>query len=258
MKPRPRMFPLVVLLLALAPPALQAPPANGASALPASLDELFSRFEAYGFSGAVLVARHGEILLRKGYGLADRDSGARVSPETVFDVGSITKQLTAAAILRLEMEGKLSTGGPLGRFLPRIAQSVGGELPAAGIRPDLAAITLHQMLSHTAGIDDFHPDQFPSWKEYFEAFLKRPLLSPPGTAFSYSNPGYDLLGKVIEAACAPDSPARARRSAPRHRDAAGPRRRAHGRAARSLLEREEDRLKASSRVRRGQTNRQRW
>ena len=148
----------------------------------------------------MLVARHGEILLRKGYGLADRKTGAPVSPQTVFEVGSITKQFTAAAILRLEMEGKLGTGDPLSRYLPAIAKGIGVELPAGGIRADLATITLHQMLSHTAGIDDFYPDQFPSWKEYLQEFLKRPAAAPPGTAHHYSNPGYDLLGKVVEAA----------------------------------------------------------
>jgi CubicO group peptidase (beta-lactamase class C family) len=201
MKPRHRssIVSLAVLLLCASPfrAAAAAPPLAAAT-----LDDLFSRLAAHGFSGAVLVTRHGETLLRKGYGLADRTMGAPVAADTVFSTGSITKQFTAAGILRLEMDGKLSTGDRLGQFLPAIAKSAGLDLaPGAvrGIRDDLAAVTLHQLLSHTSGIDNFYLDQFPSWKEYLAEILKQPLTSPPGTAFSYSNSNYDLLGKIIEA-----------------------------------------------------------
>jgi len=176
--------------------ALLASPARGAD----GLDDFFSRLADYGFSGSVLVVRHGETLLRKGYGLADRKTGAPVTPDTAFDVGSITKQFTAAAILRLEMEGKLSTGDRLGRFLPQIAKGVGIDLPPSGIPAGLGAVTLHQMLSHTAGIENLYLDQFPSWKEFLQAILEKPLAAPPGTKHLYSNTGYDLLGKVVEAA----------------------------------------------------------
>lgn len=176
--------------------ALLASPARGSD----GLDDLFSRLADHGFSGSVLVVRHGEILLRKGYGLADRKAGTPVTPETAFDVGSITKQFTAAAILRLEMDGKLSTGDRLGSFLPRIAKGVGLELPPSGVPAGLGAVTLHQMLTHTAGIENLYLDQFPSWKEYLQAVLDKPLASTPGTKFLYSNTGYDLLGKVVEAA----------------------------------------------------------
>jgi CubicO group peptidase (beta-lactamase class C family) len=189
---RPRPFP--TLLLAV---ALLAAPAR-ASTVAGSLDDLFSRFEACGLSGSVLVVRHGETLLRKGYGLADRKTGTPVAPDTAFDLGSITKQFTAAAILRLEMEGKLGTGDRLGRFLPQVAKSVGLDLPPGAGREDLAAVTLHQMLTHTAGIDNLYLDQFPSWKEYLQEILKQPLTAPPGTRFVYSNTGYDLLGKIVE------------------------------------------------------------
>ena len=165
----------------------------------ATLDDLFTRLAAHGFSGSVLITRHGETLLRKGYGLADRTTGSPVTAETVFSTGSITKQLTATGILRLEMDGKLSTGDRLGTFLPAIAKSVGLDLAPGAVREDLAAVTLHQLLSHTSGIDNYYLDQFPSWKEYLAEILKQPLTAPPGTAFSYSNSNYDLLGMIIEA-----------------------------------------------------------
>lgn len=183
------------LLLAL---TLLALPARGAESLPASLDGFFSRLADYGFSGSVLVARHGEILLRKGYGLADRKTSTPVEPDTAFDVGSITKQFTATAILRLEMDGKLSTEDRLGKFLPGIAKSVGLDLPPGDVREDVAAVTLHQMLAHTSGIDSLYLDQSPSWKDYLREILKQPLAAPPGTKFLYSNSGYDLLAKIVE------------------------------------------------------------
>jgi CubicO group peptidase (beta-lactamase class C family) len=163
-------------------------PLGAAPGPAASIDDLFTRLAAHGFSGAVLVASHGEVLVRKGYGLADRETGAPVTADTVFDVGSITKQFTAAGILRLEMEGKLSTSDRLGLYLPAIA-----------VRDDLGAITLDQLLTHTSGLGNLYLDQFPSWKEYLAEILKRPLAAPPGTAFAYSNTGYDLLGEVIAA-----------------------------------------------------------
>jgi len=188
---------LALLICSLSSPAVAAGPPLAA----ATLDDLFSRLAAHGFSGAVLITRHGETLLRKGYGLADRSTGAAVTADMVFSTGSITKQFTAAGILRLEMDGKLSTGDRLGQFLPAIAKSVGLDLAPSqvrGVRDDVAAITLHQLLSHTSGIDNFYLDQFPSWKEYLAEILKQPLTAKSGTAFSYSNSNYDLLGKIIE------------------------------------------------------------
>lgn len=194
---RHRILPL--LLLCALPSRAAAASSRGTPLAAATLDDLFSRLEAHGFSGAVLVTRHGETLLRKGYGLADRKTGIPVAADTVFSTGSITKQLTAAGILRLEMDGKLSTDDRLGRFLPVIAKSVGLDLVPGQIHEDLAAISLHQLLSQTSGIDNLYLDQFPSWKEYLAEILKQPLASPSGQAFLYSNTNYDLLGKIIEA-----------------------------------------------------------
>ena len=193
MNPLPRSSAFLIAALLASRAAAAPPPAAG------TLDDLFSRLAAHGFSGTVLVTRHGETLLRKGYGLADRSTGSPVTVDTVFSTGSITKQFTAAGILRLEMDGKLSTGDRLGTFLPAIAKSAGLDLAPGQVRDELAAVTLHQLLSHTSGIDNLYLDQFPSWKEYLAAILKHPLTSTPGTAFSYSNSNYDLLGTIIEA-----------------------------------------------------------
>lgn len=187
---------ILIALLAAASPCLAATaPLNPVAA---SIDDLFSRLTAHGFSGSVLVVRHGETLLRKGYGRSDQKTGAPVVPETAFDVGSITKQFTASGILRLEMDGKLTTADGLGSYLPSIAKHVGLDLVPGQIREDVGKITLHQLLTHTSGLDNFYVDQSPSWKEYLAKTLAQPLLSPSGQEFHYSNTGYDLLAMIVE------------------------------------------------------------
>src|SRR5258705_5169564 len=104
----------------------------------ARVDSFLTRAALHGFSGAILVAQRGEIVLRKGYGVADRERGVTVAPETPFFIGSLAKQFTAAAALRLEADGKLRLDDSLGMFFP--------DAPA-----DKRTITVRQLLSHTAG-----------------------------------------------------------------------------------------------------------
>jgi CubicO group peptidase (beta-lactamase class C family) len=107
--------------------------------LKSKLDDYFSTVSAFGFSGSVMIVKEGETLLHKGYGFADRENSTPNAKETVFDIGSITKQFTAAAIMKLEMQGKLNTNDLLSKYLP--------DVPA-----DKTGITLHQVLTHTAGL----------------------------------------------------------------------------------------------------------
>ena len=139
----------------------------------------------FGFSGAVLVANPRGVILRNGYGPAG--AGRRISAEMVFDMGSMTKQFTAAAILMLEAEGRLSTGDSLTRFFP--------ALPA-----DKRGITLHHLLTHTSGIiEDFAGDYDQvSRDSAVRAIFNAPLLAPPGREFNYSNAGFSLLAMIIE------------------------------------------------------------
>lgn len=102
------------------------------------IESYLSALETVGFHGSVLVALRGDVLLSKGYGFSDRQAQARNSDETIYDIGSITKQFTAAAILKLEMQGKLSTEDPLSKFFP--------DFPA-----DKQNITLHDLLRHQSG-----------------------------------------------------------------------------------------------------------
>lgn len=182
------LSPLAFLLLGSAAFAQGDSPVV-AGELGARIDEHMSRLAAFGLSGSLLVAKDGEVIVRKGYGMADDAAGTPVSADMPFLIGSLSKQFTAAAVLKLEMQGKLGTADTLGRFFP--------DAPA-----DKRGITLHQLLSHTAGLPYLEANLFSatSRDELMRGSLALPLDSPPGTGFAYSNPGYTLLAGVIERA----------------------------------------------------------
>jgi CubicO group peptidase (beta-lactamase class C family) len=150
-------------------------------------DKLDRWLVAADFRGSVLVSKGGAVLLRKGYGMADRENGVPYTADTVFTVGSITKQFTASAILKLEMQGKLHVENPIGKYFP-------------GVPEDKRAITLHHLLTHTSGLEsDFAGDFDPvSRDEYVKRILASKLRSKPGDVYFYANSGYSLLGAVIE------------------------------------------------------------
>lgn len=156
--------------------------------LPASgLDEFLAFASNYGFSGAVLVAQDDKILLRKAYGLADRETNRPLTPDSVFDIGSLTKQFTAAAILKLEMQGKLHTYDPITNFFDQVPE-------------DKRKITVHQLLTHTAGLPEYSGEDYdvaPRDKT-ITSILNTPLEFEPGTQYKYSNAGYSVLAAVVE------------------------------------------------------------
>jgi D-alanyl-D-alanine carboxypeptidase len=173
-----------------APPAADVP--QGAAT---ELDQIVTRaFPTDAPGVAVLVVQHGEIKLRKGYGMADLEQGTRVDPSNVFRLCSVTKQFTAVAILQLVEAGKLGLDDDIRKYLP--------DYPTRS-----AAITVAQLLNHTAGIPDIDLSR-PEWKkrwaevvtpdEAIAATNTLPLDFAPGTDWKYSNNGYALLGKIIE------------------------------------------------------------
>jgi CubicO group peptidase (beta-lactamase class C family) len=151
--------------------------------------------EVEDFSGSVLVACNGQTLLAKGFGLANREHGVANTPHTKFRLGSITKQFTAAAVLLLEEQGKLKLDDPVSRHCE--------EAP-----PAWEGITIHHLLSHTAGLPNFtsFPEYRQKWMlpsppaETMRRFLDKPLEFEPGQQFRYSNSGYIVLGVIIERA----------------------------------------------------------
>ena len=149
-----------------------------------------------GFSGSVLVARGDRTVFARGYGEADRERGLPNRPETRFGLSSMGKMFTAVAIAQLAEQGKLSLDDPLAQHLGR------GWLSAA----DRKAITLRQLLAHTAGTGDYLADarftgargKYRRVDDYKPLFADAKLAFPPGTRYQYSNSGYILLGAVIE------------------------------------------------------------
>lgn len=145
------------------------------------------------FSGAVLVASHGTVLLRKGYGMSDMALGAPNRPETRFRIASLTKQFTATAILLLRERGKLSLDDPVCRYLD-------------GCPEAWEPITLKMCLTHTSGIPNLADGDIADYTQplapgqLLALIQAKPLDFAPGTRFEYSNAGYNVLGAVIERA----------------------------------------------------------
>ncbi|MGH7566589.1 MAG: serine hydrolase domain-containing protein [Gemmatimonadota bacterium] len=153
-------------------------------------DSYLTRLEALGFSGTALIVDDGRTILRKGYGLADREAGTPFTSASVFSLGSITKQFTAAAILALEARGRLSVEDPIADYF-------------ADVPPDKQPITLHHLLTHSSGFEsDFAPTDFDAVGRERDGYVRRALESElrfaPGTGYEYSNAGYSLLAAVVE------------------------------------------------------------
>jgi D-alanyl-D-alanine carboxypeptidase len=175
------------------PPAIaETPHAH----LAAELDGIFSAaYPADGPGAAVRVEKGGEVVLRKGYGMADLEMGVPIEPDMVFRLGSITKQFTAAAVLLLVEEGKVELDAPVSAYLHDY------EGPGAGA-------SIHQLLTHTAGLPNYtaSPEYAARMREdqetgdMVERFRELDLEFEPGSRWSYSNSGYYLLGLVIEKA----------------------------------------------------------
>jgi CubicO group peptidase (beta-lactamase class C family) len=145
------------------------------------------------FMGTVLLAEDGKVIINKGYGMADIAGKIPNVPETKFRLGSVTKQFTAASILLLQERGKLKVEDPVKKYLP--------DAPAAW-----DGITIFHLLTHTSGIPNF--TSFPDYRstestpttpaQLVARFRDNPLDFAPGTAWSYCNSGYVLLGYLIE------------------------------------------------------------
>ena len=175
----------LILILLVAAVALPAASTDDKE-LARQLDLHLQASTARGFSGSVLVARGGRVLLSRGYGWAGSKHTRRPTPDTRYWVASISKQFTTAAVLKLEEEGKLSTSDPMAKFLP-------------GVPPDKQAITLHQLLTHTSGLaQNYAADGITGWEDAVKAVCAQPLAGPPGEDFRYANDNYNLLAIIVQ------------------------------------------------------------
>lgn len=184
----------ILALLATAPiprPIAQQDTAAAVARIDAVVQKHMRAPGAVGIS--VAVARGDELAYERAYGFAELEFAVNADPETMFRIGSVTKQFTAAAIVVLSARGKLSVDDPLTKFLP--------DYPTHGHE-----ITLRHLLTHTSGIPSY-TGLGPSWElhrarelpdeELVALWKELPLEFEPGSKWRYSNSGYYLLGMVI-------------------------------------------------------------
>ena len=162
--------------------------------IPERLDSLLAAYNKQNaFNGSALVARKGTVLLQKGYGYKEAKTNTPNDANTIFQIGSITKQFTSAIILQLQEKNKLSVQDKLSKYIPDY--------------PRGKEITIENLLTHTSGIYNYTNDPgaltFGGTKpirldSLIARFKNKPLDFSPGEKYSYSNSGYILLGYIIE------------------------------------------------------------
>jgi CubicO group peptidase (beta-lactamase class C family) len=202
MKRSSRIASLTLILLLAAstwaangtPTARAASPSAGAATLAARIDAYVKAQAALpvtkAFSGTVLVSQNGKVIINKGYGLADREHRIPHTPNTTFQIASISKEFAAAAILILQQRHKLSVHDRICTYIP-------------GCPTSWRPITIHMLLTHTSGIGHWDTyvalDSTPmSLDQLIGLFERMPPLFKPGTQYSYSSPGYTLLAYIVQ------------------------------------------------------------
>jgi len=182
--------------------------------IPAAVAQIPERMEHFiadkTVAGTVtLVAQGPKVMEFHALGMADIEAGRQMQKDTIFQIMSMTKPVTAIGIMMLAEEGKLALRDPVEQYLPefrgqQVASNVGPD--AARLRMPDHPITIRDLLTHTAGIQDPAPAAIHDYQQSMNAPLdevvrqlaKQPLLFQPGTQWSYSSPGIEILGRLIE------------------------------------------------------------
>jgi CubicO group peptidase (beta-lactamase class C family) len=186
-----RLARILIALLLLVSNSLIARAAGSAD----RIDVLLARYRELGlFNGSALVADQGQVVMKKGYGLANMEWAIPNTPDTKFRLGSLTKQFTATLIMQLVERAQIDLAAPVTRYLADYPANPGDR------------ITIHHLLNHTSGIVGY--TEIPTWAAtvrnpytptaFLAHFSRLDLLFEPGARFSYSNSGYFLLGVILE------------------------------------------------------------
>lgn len=180
---------IVLLAIAIGCVGALAGPPERADAIDKLMTTLYEQGQ---FNGAILVAEHGEVLYRRGFGNADISTGTAFTPDTVSDIGSVTKQFTAMAIMMLAERRQLSYDDLISKYIPEFSGA-----------SHLGRITVRQLLTHTSGVPDYGDlgidDSGLNQGSLIAALLKKDAeISEPGRKYRYSNPGYALLAIVAQ------------------------------------------------------------
>jgi CubicO group peptidase (beta-lactamase class C family) len=183
-----------ILFVLLALPAALAAQRPDPEAL---ADSVFAQWNSTHTPGcAVGVARNGDVLLTRAYGMADLESGRPNTPETIFESGSVAKQFTATAIVLLALDGKLDLDDPVRKYIP--------ELPEYG-----QPLTIRNLLTHTSGLREWsNLVALQGWPRGTRVHTQDDLLNvvtsqkslnyPVGKYYSYTNSGFGLLFTIVE------------------------------------------------------------
>ena len=192
----PLLVPAAISFLLSSSIIAQTPPPAPEN-LPAKVDALFQKMDSTASPGCALsVMKDGKIVYERGYGMADLDHNVSITPTTVFHVASMSKQFTAASILLLEQQGRLSLDDPARKYIP--------ELPDFG-KP----ITIRELMHHTSGLrDQWDLLDLSGWRYSLDLITNKDVLYvvshqkdlnfPPGSKFLYSNTGFTLLGEIVK------------------------------------------------------------
>jgi CubicO group peptidase (beta-lactamase class C family) len=186
-------IPLVLFVASVALTQTQAPVAPASA-----VDAVFARWTATTPGCAVGVGVGGKPVLERAYGMADLERGVPNTPDTIFEAGSVSKQFTAAAVLLLAREGKLSIDDAVRKYVP--------ELPEYGV-----PLTIRHMLTHTSGLRDWGSiEAIAGWPRGTRAYTHAHVLEivsrqkalnfTPGSKWSYSNTGYNLAAVIVSRA----------------------------------------------------------
>jgi CubicO group peptidase (beta-lactamase class C family) len=162
----------------------------------AEVDHIFSSFNTHTPGCAVGVAQGGKVVLRAGYGMADLERNVPITPDTIFESGSVAKQFTAATVMLLAKQGKISLDDPMRKYLPELADYG-------------APLTIRHVLSHISGLREWRPiatfggrpeDSYVYTNQDIlqMASRQRALNFDPGTTYTYSNTGFNLFPILIE------------------------------------------------------------
>lgn len=197
----------MLLLAALVMPVLAA---QAAGPKPAPPDAAWSQFTQmfdttvdgdHIVGAGVVLVRDGHMVAHHEHGFADRDRGTPITPQSIYHYGSITKTLTAISIMQLRDRGRLSLDDPITKYVPELRQV---HDPFGS----MDAITLRMLMSHSAGFQDptwpykqgkpWEPFEPTTWNQLVAMMPYQEIAFPPGSRYSYSNPAFIYLARVIE------------------------------------------------------------
>jgi CubicO group peptidase (beta-lactamase class C family) len=208
---------IALALAAAVPLVLSAQHAAVASTVDSKVDGLFAKWSSSTPGCAVGVASNGTPVLAKGYGMADLEHDVSITPATIFEAGSVSKQFTAASVLLLARDGKLSLDDEVRKYIPELPEyqsepdttTPGPGSTSAKPQGDRVRLTIRHMLNHTSGLRDWgsvaaiagwpRTTRVHTHAHVLELVSRQHALNfPPGTRWSYTNTGFNLAAIIVE------------------------------------------------------------